>query len=130
MSAPRMVMAIGDDGLEAVPACEVVEIQAIPVGPDNIIVPATVRALRRTPHEKVPTRILAVRGASTRRNARPFALVDFKCTPYQKYTLGGVPVMGDRCSCFVRHLADARDELWDGLSVADRRRIERAVANA
>lgn len=130
MNAHETVMAIGDEGYEATPIDEAVDVNAIPVGPDSMIVPATLRALRRAPNEKVPMRILSVRRASTRRNARPFVLVDFKCTPYQKYTLGGVPVMGDRCSCFVRHLADARDELWSGLSAADRRRIERAFANA
>lgn len=120
----RMVMAIGDSGAyEAMPAREVVEVGSVPVGEDNIIIPASIRYLRRDPTEGNPVRLLSIRRPSTRLNRRSFLLVTFKCTPYARYTWKGKPVLGDVKSCFITNERDARDPLFESLTVRERFRI-------
>jgi hypothetical protein len=125
----RIVMAIGDSGrAEMVRESETVSIPFIPVGADNMIVPATLRALRRSPGAGQPKRLIRILRASTRLNPRPYARVEFECTPFERYRIESGPVFGHQDSCFVRHERDARDPLFDSLTVRDRFRILKAVA--
>jgi hypothetical protein len=125
----RFVPAIGDNGcFESVRESETVSIPFIPVGADNMIVPATLRALQRAPGEGQPTRLIRILRASTRLNPRPYARVEFECTPFERYRDRGKVVLGHESSCFVRGERDARDPLFDSLTVRDRFRILKAVA--
>jgi hypothetical protein len=118
------VMAIGDSGLpEPTPMEEVVEIGSLPVGPGNCVIPASIRATRRTNSDKIPLRLISILRPRTRLNRKPFPLVTFKCTPYERYQTDKGPVMGDIGKCFVCNERDARDPLFDSLTVRERFRI-------
>lgn len=118
------VMAIGDTGEpELTPIENVVEIGCLPVGPDNICIPASIRALRRHPTERAPVRLISIRKPGTRLNPRPFPLVTFQCTPYERYRTNEGPVLGDVASCYVCSERQAHDPLFDSLTVRERFRI-------
>jgi hypothetical protein len=126
----RVMMAIGDSGgYEAMPAREVVQVGSVPVGEDNMIIPATVRYTRRDVGENVPIKLLNIREPNTRLNRRRHPLVTFSCTPFVRYMLKGKPVLGDVMSCFVRNEHDAKDPLFDSLSVKERFRILQSAHN-
>lgn len=124
--ASEMVMAYGDHGLEASPAEDVVTIGVLPMGPGNIMIPATQRYLRRAPGEGVPTKLIRVEKPNSR-NGRAHVLVRYECTPFVRYTTDEGPVYGTVSGCQVRNESDASDELFSRLTSAERRRIHRAV---
>lgn len=124
--ASEMVMAYGDHGLEMTPVNEVVGIKALPVGPGNIAIPASIRALRR-PGEKVPTKLRRVLKPGTRLNKSAFVYVEFNCTPFQRCMTDTGPVMGHWSSCSLRGHVDATDPLWQELSQKDKNRLRMAV---
>lgn len=99
--AAKRIEAIGDNGPELVPADEVVEIRAIPVGPGNMVIPATIRAIRKR-GEGMPTRLRRIMRPNTRANPSPFVHVFFDCTPFARYMTENGPVMGDWSSCGLR----------------------------
>lgn len=126
--ASKMVMAIGENGPELTPADEVVEIQAIPLGEDNLVVPATVRWMSSIRSGGVPTRIRKIRRPT--KHCR-YVVVEFDCTPFSRFTNpDGSPYMGNWSSCVVRHLRDAGHEVFAGLTNRERTRIARAVETA
>lgn len=121
--ASKSVMAYGDYGLELTPVEDVVDIGTVPIGAGNEVIPATIRW-----HAKyVPTGLLAVEGAKTRRNPSKYVHVKFSCTPFVRYTLDSGPVYGNWSSCIVRNSTDAADPLFAGLANSERARIARAV---
>lgn len=124
--ASEMVMAYGDHGLELTPVEDVVEIQVLPVGPRNAVIPASIRAIRRQ-GEMIPVRVRRVLKPGTRLNKGAFACVEFECTPFTRYETDTGPVMGDWSSCWLRGRDDALDPLWQRLSQRDRRRLAAAV---
>lgn len=124
--ASEMVMAHGDIGMELVPASEVVEIRAFPMGPGNIPVPAGVRFLNERHGGGVPTRLLGIRRPSTKRNPRPFPFVEYECTPYPLWD--GDPSPRTASGCYLTRERDAADPLFDSLSEKDLQRLRRAVA--
>ncbi|MCR6699711.1 MAG: hypothetical protein NVV68_00400 [Dokdonella sp.] len=121
----ELVLAHGEHGLEWAPRSEVVEVQTLPLGPSNEIVPATLRSMNQYKGGGAPTRLLRVE-KPTKRNGRRFALIRFECTPFVRYDLGDGPVYGTEHSCYVRHERDAADPLFDSLSSRERARIVRA----
>lgn len=122
-----MVLAYGENGLEPTPADEVVWIEEIPLGEDNIVVPATVRWLSTIRSGGgIPTRLRKIQRPNSR---RPHVLVEYDCTPFERIqNSDGTPVMGDWSSCYVRHLQDARDAIFNGLTDNERSQIAHAVA--
>jgi hypothetical protein len=124
---PELVEAIGDNGIELVPISDVVEIPVMPLGEGNIVIPATVRFDGRR-GGGLPRRLISILKPGTRLNHHPrFPYVEFECTPFVRYTLPEGPVMGHRRGCYIRHIADSKDPVWDALSKADRAKLERAV---
>jgi hypothetical protein len=123
-------MAIGENGWEPTPVKEVVVVSPVPVGDDNMIVPVTVRSLRKSPNEGIPTRLLRVLRPGTRLNPRSAVRVFYACTPFERYRDEGKPVLGHEDSCHVRGERDARDPLFDSLSVKERFRILSAAHTA
>jgi len=129
MNEQAMVMAIGESGqYEPTPADEVVEIEAVPLGAGNIVIPATVRWQCRSCSGGVPTRLRRV--AKPKAGGPPWVYVEFDCTPFERFTLDTGPVMGDWSGCYVRNLADAADPILAGLSPRERARIRSAVVAA
>lgn len=120
--AAKRIEAIGDNGPELVPADEVVEIRAIPVGPGNMVIPATIRAIRKR-GEGMPTRLRRIMRPNTRANPSPFVHVFFDCTPFARYMTENGPVMGDWSSCGLRGAVDAMDTLWQNLAPSERARL-------
>ena len=114
-----LVWAHGDNGPELVPRSETVVIESMPFGPDNAVIPATIRSFA----DRTPTRLLGCK-ADRRHDA---VQVSFACTPFVRYTLGGKNVMGEECSCMVFTTAQARDPIFDGLTKRERDRIVRAA---
>jgi hypothetical protein len=127
MNDEAMVMAIGESGqYEPTPAHEVVEIEAVPLGAGNMVVPATVRWFSSIRDGGcVPTRLRQVNRPKA--GVRQFVRVEFDCTPFARYTTDAGPVMGTWSSCMVRHLADAADPIFAGLTPREHARIRRAV---
>lgn len=122
----ELILAYGERGLEPTPRGEVIEIEAVPLGEQNVVVPATVRGLSTIRSGGVPTRIRKVWRPSSK---RAYVVVEFDCTPFPRFTnAAGSPVLGDWSSCCVRHLQDARHEIFDGLTDRERSRIARAVS--
>lgn len=130
MSRAEMVMAIGDAGQhEPTPASEVVEIEAVPVGAGNAVIPATVRWFSSIRDGGcVPTRLRQVN--KPKAGVRQFVRVEFDCTPFVRYDTDAGPVYGTWSSCMVRNLVDAADPIFDRLTPRERLRIRNAVASA
>lgn len=124
--ASEMVMAYGDHCLELTPTEDVVEIQVLPVGPGNAVIPASIRAIRRH-GEMIPTGLRRVLKPGTRLNRSDLAHVEFDCTPFTLYDTDAGPVRGNWSSCGLRGQEDACDPLWQELSERDRRRLLVAV---
>lgn len=124
--ASEMVMAHGDNGMELVPASEVVEIRPLPMGPGNIPVPAGVRFLNERRGGGVPTRLLGIRRPSTKRNPRPFPFVEYECTPYPRWDVDPTPRTAS--CCYLTREQDAADPLFDRLPEKDQQRLRAAVA--
>ncbi|WP_111266320.1 hypothetical protein [Marilutibacter maris] len=123
----KMVMAIGDSGAELTPANEAVEIPVLPMGPGNIVIPASIRFMASR-GGYVPTKLRRVLRPNTRLNKSEFARIEFDCTPFVRYETDAGPVMGDWTSCFIRDRVDAEDRLFAGLSGEERDRIFEAAA--
>ncbi|MGE4070809.1 MAG: hypothetical protein AB7E72_06495 [Lysobacterales bacterium] len=121
-----MVLAYGDNGLELTPRDEVIELGEVPLGQQNLVVPATVRWLSTIRAGGVPVRLRKIQRPS---KSRPYAVVEFDCTPFARFMNDdGSPFLGDWSSCCVRHLQDARHEIFSGLADRERARIARAVS--
>lgn len=124
--ASEMVMAYGDNGMELVPASEVVEIRPFPIGVGNIVIPASNRFLNERRGGGVPTRLLSIRRPSTTRNPRPFPLVEYECTPYARWDGDASPRTVS--ACYLQGERDAGDPLFRNLPASDLQRLRRAVA--
>ncbi len=125
--ASEMVMAYGDHGLELTPEAETVAIRARPGGPNNEVLPASLRFLRGAQGGGTPTRLVRVERP---RNGRSYAYAKFECTPYVLYTLDSGPVYGTQTSCHIRNEADANDPLFARLTGRERARMAKAAALA
>ncbi len=122
----EMVLAYGENGLEPTPRDEVIEIEEVPLGAKNLVIPATVSWLTTIRACGVPTRIRRILRPNSK---RAHAVVEFDCTPFERFINDdGTPFMGDWSSCCVRHLQDARHAVFAGLTARERTRIARAVA--
>lgn len=99
-----MVMAWGDNGLEATPSDEVVVIPALPLAPGNKMIPATIRALPNT--YGTPRRLVGIATKS-----QPWPRVRWR------------DERGKVASCYVRSKAEAADPLFDSLPERSRQRI-------
>ena len=126
--ATEMVLAYGDSGMEPTPRNQVVEIECVPLGPDNLVGPAMVRWLaKRGGH--MPTRVRRVLKPNTRLNRMSHAYVEFDCTPFVLYTSDDGPVYGNWSGCYVRNPDEARDSVFDALPMNDKVRILTAVGS-
>lgn len=122
MMATHMVLAHGDNGREMIPAAEAVTPTVVPLGPGNLVVPATVRWSNESKGGGIPTRIREL--TATARGV----YVTYDCTPFPRYSKpNGSFVYGEWSGCTVRNRADAADSLWSQLSRSDQARILAAL---
>lgn len=126
MSAERMVMAYGDNGLELTPESEVVEIRVMPLGPGNVCIPATVEWASSIREGGIPLRLREVR-QPTPESKHAFVYVSFDCTPFVRCQLDSGPVYGEWSSCSLRNASDATHPIFSRLSPEERSRLLRAV---
>jgi hypothetical protein len=120
------VRAIGESGqVELCDPQDVLEVRALPAGPGNAVVPASVRFLfwQRSGNQARAVRVRHVYRPGTRRNSGRHPRVIFDTTPFSRYELESGPVMGDWMDVAITSTADATDELWETLPQRDRARI-------
>jgi len=123
MSAERMVMAYGENGLEPTPESEVVIIQAVyqvdhPAFPNSSpIVPATARGFFRDRPEQHPIALREITPAGR-------DMGNGHATPWPSVSYSTAEGWS---ACYVRHEADARDPWFRTLPEADCAAILAAV---
>jgi hypothetical protein len=96
--------------LVQVPKHEVAEIGVLPMGEDNMCIPASVRFFQGLGRYGALTRVTGIRLKGRR----------FPCVTWRDDR-------GQRSSCSLRHLADARDPLFAPLSARAKARLVDAV---
>jgi hypothetical protein len=104
----EMVMAWGERGLKPTPATEAVGIPVLPLAEGNKSIPATIRLLSHI--FATPRRLSGIRTKGLQ-----WPLVTWR------------DVNGKRASCYVRHVNDARDPLFNSIAESSRARILAAV---
>lgn len=120
------VWAVGDSGQhELTPSREVVCIPALPVGPSNTCIPASIRA---TFHKSqgIPTKLTRLERVDIRGNAA--VRVSYDCTPFALGELDNVTPLGWHCKVHLFNEDHARDPLFDRLNELERARIARAAS--